>query len=76
MSKYFYKIISTTVFLMMQVVLMAQQADGDMADLFRSEGKIYVVIGVFAIIMVVLFIYLFMMDRKIRQLENRVNNED
>jgi len=59
---------------MMQVVLLAQQAEGDMADLFRSEGKIYVVIGVFTIIMLVLFIYLFMMDRKIRQLEDRMNN--
>lgn len=76
MSKYFYKIVSIPFFLMMQFTLLAQRAEGDMADVFRSEGKIYVVIGVFVIIMVVLFIYLFMMDRKIRRLEDMMNNKD
>jgi len=57
------------------VILLAQQPKVEMAELFRSEGKIYVVIGVFAIVMLVLFIYLFMMDRKIRQLEDRMNNK-
>lgn len=58
----------------MHNIAFAQQAE--MADVFRAEGKIYVVIGVFAIIMLVMFIYLFMMDRKIRQLENRMNDKE
>jgi len=75
MNKYLLKIIATLSFVCVCSVTFAQQTE--MADMFRAEGKIYVVIGVFAIIMLVMFIYLFMMDRKIRQLENRINaNED
>lgn len=76
MNKIFFKISSIGTFLIMHGMLMAQQPETEMADVFRAEGKIYVVIGVFVIIMIVLFIYLFMMDRKIRQLENRLNGED
>jgi len=71
------KIIATLSLVFLYSLTFAQQAKVEMADVFRAEGKIYVVIGVFAIIMLVMFIYLFMMDRKIRQLENRMNsNED
>ncbi len=76
MNNIFFKIVGTIAFLMMHGMLFAQQAKVEMADVFREEGKIYVVIGVFVIIMIVLFIYLFMMDRKIRQLENQIKEED
>lgn len=48
------------------------QADVEMADQFRADGKIYVVIAVISIILVGLFVYLFRLDRKITNLENRL----
>lgn len=41
----------------------------EMADQMRSEGKIYVVVAVLAVILVGLFIYLFTIDRKVSRLE-------
>jgi CcmD family protein len=48
------------------------QADVEMADQFRADGKIYVVIAVISIILIGLFVYLFRLDRKITDLENRL----
>jgi len=42
-----------------------------MADTFRSEGKIYVVIAVLSIIFVCLVTYLIYIDIKVRKLENK-----
>lgn len=53
------------------VTAFAQPANQvEMADAFRSSGKIYVVIAVIAIIFTGLAIYLFSMDRRLRKLEN------
>ena len=43
----------------------------EMADTFRSEGKIYVVVAIILIILVGVFLYLFSLDRKVRKLEER-----
>ena len=42
----------------------------EMADTFRSEGKIYVVITVISIIFICLIGYLMYIDMKLRKLEN------
>lgn len=42
-----------------------------MADTFRSEGKIYVVIAVLAIIFVCLVAYLISIDVKLKKLEKK-----
>ena len=47
----------------------------EMADTFRSEGKIYVVIGVMAIILIGLFIYLFFIGNKISDLEKKISSK-
>jgi CcmD family protein len=52
---------------------MAQQADIEMADQFRADGKIYVVISVVLLILVGLFIYLFSLDKKVTRLEKEVS---
>jgi len=49
--------------------VLAQQAEPEMADLMRSEGKIYVVVAIVLIILVGLLAYLFTLDRKISRLE-------
>lgn len=50
---------------------MAQEvtADPQMADTFRSEGKIYVVITVISIIFMCIIGYLVYLDIKLRKLE-------
>lgn len=41
----------------------------DMADVMRSNGKIYVVVTVLTIILIGLFIFLISIDRKVSRLE-------
>ena len=53
--------------------LMAQQADIEMADQFRADGKIYVVISVVLLILLGLFIYLFSLDKKVTRLEKEIS---
>jgi CcmD family protein len=44
-----------------------------MADQFRADGKIYVVISVVLLILVGLFIYLLNLDKKVTRLEKEVS---
>ncbi|MEP7165887.1 MAG: CcmD family protein [Ferruginibacter sp.] len=41
----------------------------EMADVMRSNGKIYVVVAVCLIILIGLFFYVMMLDRKISKIE-------
>ncbi len=50
-------------------VCFAQDAKPEMADLMRSNGKIYVVVAVCLTILLGLFMYVFLLDRKISRLE-------
>lgn len=47
----------------------AQDSSAEMADTFRSNGKIYVVVGVLLTILAGLIFYLIRLDRKISKLE-------
>jgi hypothetical protein len=42
-----------------------------MADQFRADGKIYVVLGVILILMIGFFVFLFRTDRRVRRLEEK-----
>ena len=42
-----------------------------MADVMRSNGKIYVVVAVLAVIFIGIILYLIRIDRKISKLEKR-----
>lgn len=44
-----------------------------MADKFREEGKIYVVIAVIAIIFAAIIIFLALLERKLKKLETRMD---
>jgi EamA domain-containing membrane protein RarD len=50
-------------------VSFAQQQPVEMADVMRSNGKIYVVVAVCLTILLGLFIYVFAIDRKISKIE-------
>ncbi|MHA8066061.1 CcmD family protein [Aquirufa sp. ROCK2-A2] len=51
---------------------LAQAQEVEMADQFRQDGKIYVVIAVVAVILSGIFIYLFRLDAKISKLEKQL----
>lgn len=52
-----------------------QAQELEMADKLRTEGKIYVVVGVILIILAGLFLYIFNTDRKLSDLEKEVNKK-
>ncbi len=57
--------------------LFAQQPTNEsieMADVMRSNGKIYVVVAIIAIIMIGFVLYLTLLDKKISRLEKEVHN--
>lgn len=69
------KLLSLFTFLLFSVNLLAQQTVGngvEMADTLRSEGKIYVVVVVIAVVLTGLLVYLITLDRKIGRLEKEL----
>ncbi len=66
------KLLTLLIAVLIPFLGMAQQADEpQMADTFRSEGKIYVVITVISIVFICLIGYLIYIDTKLKKLENR-----
>ena len=49
------------------------QQQAEMADTMRSNGKIYVVVGVIIIILTGLFAYLFSLDKKVSRIEKSLD---
>jgi CcmD family protein len=43
----------------------------EMADTLRGSGKIYIVVGVIAIIFIGIVVYLFTLDRRISKIEGK-----
>ena len=52
------------------------QAQVEMADNFRGEGKIYIVIGVILIILAGFFYLLFKLDARTKKLEKEVREHE
>lgn len=69
MKKYIYLLLLTI------VSFSANAQDAEMADVMRSNGKIYVVVGIILIVLVGLIAYLFALDRKITRIENKLSNK-
>jgi hypothetical protein len=71
------KKILSLVFLLSAMFSSAQeQVSGpQMADSFRSDGKIYVVITVIAMIFAALVIFLIALERKVNKLEKQINKK-
>jgi hypothetical protein len=63
------KTIATFALLMLQMVTYAQSQTVEMATGLRSNGKIYVVVASCIIILVGLFAYMFIVDKKLSKLE-------
>lgn len=68
------KHLATTILLLLATLTTFAQSEVEMADTFRSEGKIYVVVAVIITILIGLFFYLIRIDRRISRLENDKNH--
>lgn len=62
-------------FLLSIFSLMVKANEIEMADVMRSNGKIYVVVGVLLAILLGLILYLVSIDRKLSRLEKEVKNK-
>jgi hypothetical protein len=71
------KKILSLVFLLSAMFSSAQEevSGPQMADAFRSDGKIYVVITVIAMIFAALVIFLIALERKVNKLEKQINKK-
>jgi len=63
------------VFLIVMVTSVSAQSSVDMADVMRSDGKIYVVVAVASVVMAGILIYLVLLDRKISAMEKKIKNK-
>ena len=58
--------------LLLNATVFAQDNNAGSTDLMRSNGKIYVVVAVCLTILLGLFIYVFLIDRKISRMEKEM----
>ncbi|HEY1040345.1 MAG TPA: CcmD family protein [Bacteroidia bacterium] len=77
MMKLFRNILTCILLVVGTLTMHAQAPAGNvqMADGFYAEGKIYVVIGVVAIVFIGLAVYLFMIERKVKKLEEALKEK-
>jgi hypothetical protein len=61
--------------LLLSPALCLAENEVEMADQLRSSGKIYVVVGVLLTILLGIFLYLILIDRKVSELEKKVNKK-
>jgi hypothetical protein len=71
--KSLFKYLAVLAFIVSSQAALAQEPE--MADVMRSEGKIYVVVGIILIVLSGLILYLFLQDRKINKLEEMINKK-
>lgn len=70
MKLIFNKLLALVVMMLISFSAAAQDKP-EMADVMRSNGKIYVVVTVLVLILLGLFIYLISLERKIKKLEKQ-----
>lgn len=74
MNKIFQTLSLTLLFILTVFPSFSQEVE--MADDFRGEGKIYVVVAVIVTLLVGIFYYLFRLDNKIKKLEKENDSEE
>lgn len=71
MNKTIYRLLLLLCGLFFNAAAFAQEKP-EMADTMRSNGKIYVVVAVCLTILLGLFLYVFLVDRKLSRLEKEI----
>jgi hypothetical protein len=69
------RIINTLILCLLLTGARAQNAPA-MADAFRADGKIYVVITVIVMIFVSIAVFLYVLERKVTRLERKLKEKD
>ena len=59
--------------LMISSSLFAQEEEVEMAEGFYADGKIYVVVAVAALVFIGIALYLYILDRKISKMEQKID---
>lgn len=62
-------------FMLILLSASAYSQNADMADSFREEGKIYVVIAVMGIVFLSIAVVLIMIERKLSKLEKEIKDK-
>ena len=62
------------IMVMISTIQAIAQGSPEMADTMRSDGKIYVVVGVLVLIFAVLFTYLMYLGRRLKKLEESADS--
>jgi heme/copper-type cytochrome/quinol oxidase subunit 2 len=62
---------------MVSLAINAQEVvqEPQMADAFRADGKIYVVIAVMATVFLCVLLYLIVIERKLKKLEDQIKDK-
>ena len=68
------KVVFLLSFLFIRLLVVAQDNNVEMADTFRANGKIFVVVAVIVTIFAGIIAYLVRLDRKLTKLEKNTNN--
>lgn len=69
-------LLSTTLFILFSLLSNSSFAQGvEMAEQFRSSGKIYVVVAVLCLVFLGIITYLLMIERRLKKLENQQKNK-
>ena len=69
--------LTVLLFVMLLSVLNGSAQDRvEMADVMRSNGKIYVVVAVVGVVLVGLLLYLVTIDRKLTAIEKKMKNNN
>jgi CcmD family protein len=70
--KVFVKTIFLFIFSLFANICSAQEVE--MADGMRAEGKIYVVVVIILVVLIGLFTYLFLLDRKLNKMDQQLKD--
>ena len=71
--KVFKKYLFIALAVLMSTTVLGQNVE--MADTFRSEGKIYVVVAIILVILAGFILYLFRIDRRLSKMEKRIGDK-
>ena len=69
MKNWIKNVVATLFLLFATIVSYAQSSEVEMATSFRKEGKIYVVVTVALILLIGVFVMLFRLEKKVKELE-------